>query len=176
MGALPGRAKNRRGLPVPDVFPRGFYRQGPHAVHHRCHRPRLLLQPLALLRPAALTAARSLHPGREPEFQGCSRRHGALGLSGRAAVQIATARASSPTRHGSSPSPEHPADPVRRGRWVREKLLAGRVPTCPITVDAQVPEDHTKTLRARVESVTSAPELLEVPLLDEPARPAVRNV
>ena len=38
-------------------------------------------------------------------------------------------------------------DPVRRGRFVREKLLAGRVPDVPITVDAVVPEDHTKTLR-----------------------------
>ena len=46
------------------------------------------------------------------------------------------------------------ADPIRRGRWVREKLLAGRVPDIPITVDAQVPEDHDKTFRERVETVT----------------------
>ena len=39
-------------------------------------------------------------------------------------------------------------------RWIREKLLAGRVPDVPITVDAQVPEDPHKTLRERVESVT----------------------
>ena len=45
-------------------------------------------------------------------------------------------------------------DPVRRGRWVREKLLAGRVPDVPITVDAQIPEDHHRTLRERLESVT----------------------
>lgn len=45
-------------------------------------------------------------------------------------------------------------DPVVRGKWVREKLLAGRVPDVPITVDAQIPEDHTKTLRTRLESVT----------------------
>lgn len=45
-------------------------------------------------------------------------------------------------------------DPVRRGRWVREKLLAGRVPDVPITVDAMIPEDHHKTLRARLDSVT----------------------
>ena len=50
------------------------------------------------------------------------------------------------------------SDPVIRGRWIREKLLAGRVPDVPITVDAQIPEDHTKTLRARLDSVTSAPE------------------
>lgn len=46
------------------------------------------------------------------------------------------------------------ADAIRRGRWVREKLLAGRVPDVPITVDAQVPEDHHKTFRERVETVT----------------------
>lgn len=49
-------------------------------------------------------------------------------------------------------------DPIRRGRWIREKLLAGRVPDVPITVDAQVPEDPHKTLRQRVESVTTANE------------------
>ena len=45
-------------------------------------------------------------------------------------------------------------DPVRRGRWIREKLLAGRVPDVPITVDAQIPEDHHRTLRERLESAT----------------------
>lgn len=49
-------------------------------------------------------------------------------------------------------------DPIKRGRWIREKLLAGRVPDVPITVDAQIPEDHHKTLRERVESVTSRSE------------------
>lgn len=49
-------------------------------------------------------------------------------------------------------------DPVVRGKWVREKLLAGRVPDVPITVDAQIPEDHHKTLRNRLESVTHEPE------------------
>ena len=49
-------------------------------------------------------------------------------------------------------------DPIKRGRWIREKLLAGRVPDVPITVDAQVPEDPHKTLRQRVESVTKAAE------------------
>ena len=49
-------------------------------------------------------------------------------------------------------------DPIKRGRWIREKLLAGRVPDVPITVDAQVPEDHHKTLRERVESVTHQAE------------------
>jgi hypothetical protein len=49
-------------------------------------------------------------------------------------------------------------DPIRRGRWIREKLLAGHVPDVPITVDAQVPEDPHKTLRERVEAVTSKEE------------------
>ena len=49
-------------------------------------------------------------------------------------------------------------DPIKRGRWIREKLLAGRVPDVPITVDAQVPDDPHKTLRQRVESVTHAAE------------------
>ncbi|MFT5109695.1 MAG: hypothetical protein ACI9UA_005345 [Pseudoalteromonas tetraodonis] len=47
-------------------------------------------------------------------------------------------------------------DPVKRGRWIREKLLAGRVPNVPITVDAQIPEDHHKTLRERLQMVTGA--------------------
>ena len=45
-------------------------------------------------------------------------------------------------------------DPVRRGKWVREKLLAGTVPDVPVTVDAVVPEDHTQTLRSRLAKVT----------------------
>lgn len=49
-------------------------------------------------------------------------------------------------------------DPIRRGRWIREKLLAGCVPDVPITVDAQVPEDPHKTLRERVEAVTQKNE------------------
>ena len=44
-------------------------------------------------------------------------------------------------------------DPIRRGKWIREHLLAGTVPELPITVDATVPEDHSKTLRERL-SVT----------------------
>ena len=49
-------------------------------------------------------------------------------------------------------------DPVKRGRWIREKLLAGRVPDVPITVDAQVPEDPHKTLRERFDMVTKKQE------------------
>ena len=49
-------------------------------------------------------------------------------------------------------------DPIKRGRWIREKLLAGQVPDVPITVDAQIPEDSHKTLRERVEFVTRKAE------------------
>ena len=48
-------------------------------------------------------------------------------------------------------------DPVRRGKWVREKLLAGTVPDVPVTVDAVIPEDHHKTLRTRLAMKTEAP-------------------
>ncbi len=42
-------------------------------------------------------------------------------------------------------------DIVGRGHWVRERLLAGSMPDIPIGVEAQVPEDETKTLRQRME-------------------------
>jgi hypothetical protein len=45
-------------------------------------------------------------------------------------------------------------DPVIRGKWIREKLLAGTIPDVPITVDAAIPEDHHKTLRDRLVSAT----------------------
>ena len=44
-------------------------------------------------------------------------------------------------------------DPVRRGKWIRERLLAGSVPDLPIGVDAKVPEDHDRTLRQRFDVV-----------------------
>ena len=47
-------------------------------------------------------------------------------------------------------------DPVRRGKWIREKLLAGTIPDVPITVDAVIPEDHHKTLRQRLEKRTGS--------------------
>jgi|TARA_B110000914_G_scaffold166213_1_gene146763 hypothetical protein len=47
-------------------------------------------------------------------------------------------------------------DPVIRGKWVREKLLAGTIPNIPITVDAVIPEDHDQTLRSRLASATEA--------------------
>lgn len=45
-------------------------------------------------------------------------------------------------------------DPIQRGKWIREKLLAGTIPDVPITVDAVIPEDHHKTLRQRLEAKT----------------------
>ena len=41
-------------------------------------------------------------------------------------------------------------DPVRRGKWIRERLLAGTIPDLPVTVDAKIPEDPHKTLRERL--------------------------
>jgi hypothetical protein len=41
-------------------------------------------------------------------------------------------------------------DPIRRGHWIRYKLLGGNVPDIPINVDAKLPEDKTMTLRQRM--------------------------
>lgn len=49
-------------------------------------------------------------------------------------------------------------DPVRRGKWIREKLLAGSVPEVPITVDAKIPDDPHKTLGERLGMVTGKRE------------------
>ena len=49
-------------------------------------------------------------------------------------------------------------DPIRRGKWIREKLLAGHVPDLPITVDAHIPEHPKLTLRERLEHVTHKEE------------------
>ncbi len=38
----------------------------------------------------------------------------------------------------------------------RQKLLAGRVPDVPMTVDAKIPDDDDKTIRERF-AVTAAP-------------------
>ncbi|NRA38267.1 MAG: DUF1588 domain-containing protein, partial [Planctomycetes bacterium] len=45
-------------------------------------------------------------------------------------------------------------DPVKRGKWIREKLLAGFIPDVPITVDAAIPENHHQTLRQRLHDKT----------------------
>lgn len=41
-------------------------------------------------------------------------------------------------------------DPVRRGKWIRTRLLGGTVPDLPIGVDAQLPEEPHSTLRERM--------------------------
>ncbi|MED5586772.1 MAG: DUF1588 domain-containing protein [Verrucomicrobiota bacterium] len=41
-------------------------------------------------------------------------------------------------------------DPIRRGHWIRHKLLGGNVPDIPINVDANLPEEPTWTLRKRM--------------------------
>ena len=41
-------------------------------------------------------------------------------------------------------------DPIRRGKWIREHLLAGLVPEVPIGVDAKVPENDQLTLKERL--------------------------
>lgn len=44
-------------------------------------------------------------------------------------------------------------DPIHRGIWVYEKLLAGVIADVPPDVDAQVPKDHHETLRERLDVV-----------------------
>ena len=39
---------------------------------------------------------------------------------------------------------------IRRGRWIRERLLGGGIPDVPITVDAMLPDEPDKTLRERM--------------------------
>ncbi len=41
-------------------------------------------------------------------------------------------------------------DPIRRGKWIREHLLADLVPEVPIGVDAKVPENDQLTFRERM--------------------------
>lgn len=48
------------------------------------------------------------------------------------------------------------SDPIHRGKWIREKLLAGTIPDVPITVDAVIDPDKEKTLRQRMEIKTGA--------------------
>lgn len=46
------------------------------------------------------------------------------------------------------------SDPIHRGKWIQEKLLAGTIPDVPITVDAVIPEHPQKTLRQRMVAKT----------------------
>jgi len=41
-------------------------------------------------------------------------------------------------------------DPIRRGHWIRYKLLGGMIPDIPITVEAKLPDEPTWTLRQRM--------------------------
>lgn len=45
---------------------------------------------------------------------------------------------------------------IRRGRWIRERLLGGGVPDVPITVDAMLPDAPDKTLRQRMQVTRQA--------------------
>ncbi|MGB0596190.1 MAG: DUF1588 domain-containing protein [Rubripirellula sp.] len=42
-------------------------------------------------------------------------------------------------------------DPIRRGKWIREHLLAGSIPDVPLNVNAVVPENRDQSLRQRLE-------------------------
>ncbi len=39
---------------------------------------------------------------------------------------------------------------IRRGRWIRERLLGGGIPDIPITVDAMLPDEPQNSLRERM--------------------------
>jgi hypothetical protein len=39
---------------------------------------------------------------------------------------------------------------IRRGKWIRERLLGGGIPDVPITVDAMLPDEPDNTLRERM--------------------------
>lgn len=39
---------------------------------------------------------------------------------------------------------------IHRGRWIRERLLGGRIPEVPITVNAMLPDERHRTLRDRM--------------------------
>jgi hypothetical protein len=45
---------------------------------------------------------------------------------------------------------------IHRGRWVREKLLGGRVPDVPITVNAMLPDEPHRSLRDRMQATREA--------------------
>lgn len=47
-------------------------------------------------------------------------------------------------------------DPIRRGKWIRERLLADTVPELPITVDARLPDEPEQTLRQRLQVTQQA--------------------
>lgn len=48
------------------------------------------------------------------------------------------------------------SDPVRRGRWIRERLLGQAVPDLPLDVAAQVPDEPHTTFRTRLQVTREA--------------------
>ncbi|QDU92322.1 DUF1588 domain-containing protein [Lignipirellula cremea] len=46
--------------------------------------------------------------------------------------------------------------PIHRGKWIRERLLAQRIPEVPAGVDAVLPDDPDRTLRQRMEKTRQA--------------------
>ena len=51
-------------------------------------------------------------------------------------------------------------DAIHRGKWIHEKLLGGRIPDVPITVDAKLPDEPHNTLRERMR-VTRADQCIK---------------
>ena len=47
-------------------------------------------------------------------------------------------------------------DPIRRGKWIREHLLADTIPEIPIGVDAALEDDPHKTLREKLAKTNAA--------------------
>lgn len=47
-------------------------------------------------------------------------------------------------------------DPIRRGKWIQEHLLAGIIPEVPIGVDAALEDNPHKTVRQRLKKTTEA--------------------
>ena len=45
---------------------------------------------------------------------------------------------------------------IRRGKWIRERLLGGGIPDVPITVDAMLPDEPHNTLRERMRVTTES--------------------
>ena len=138
----PGRARQLHALL------RGVVRPGAQPVHADPLVARLHLPPLAVLQPAADAEHRPLRELEVDQVHGQQgQAEGVLGLPGaRAAVQDREPQGHpDPSGVADCPLDELPSRPhSKRGRWIREKLLAGRVPDVPITVDARVPETRTR--------------------------------
>ena len=154
---LPEGRHQKTRVRLAHVVLQRLLRQGHYSLHHHLHRTRLLPQPLALLQSAAHSSPRAATlPAENPKFKGLD---DATFWDYPVEQPFKIANRKGILTHPAwliAHSLNTENDPVRRGRWIREKLLAGRVPDVPITVDAVVPEDHHKTLRERLDKVTSA--------------------